>query len=276
MRLNRYLALAGAGSRRGCEELILDGAVRINGKICKELATTVTESDEVVVNGRPVHAQQLTYILLNKPVGYVSSKEDEKGRKTIFDLLTPDLIQSRLFHVGRLDRDSEGLIILTNDGEFAQRLTHPSHGVEKEYQVTLNKPFDPKLGKKLKAGIHIPIETVLKESDLKKTGSKKSGYKKSEAKKLIYKRAFAEAIGPFSSTHSRRLKLVLKQGYKRQIRLMLYSLGYEVENLTRTRIGTIKSGKLPTGAWRFLSQKEVDALRKPKRRLPKTYKAKIA
>ena len=141
MRLNRYLAAAGLGSRRACETIIIAGRVSINGRPCRELATTVSPGDSVKVDGRSVSVQENYYLLINKPVGYVSSASDELGRQTVFDLLPPGL--PRLFHVGRLDRDSEGLLLLTNDGALAQKLTHPRHEVEKDYEVALNKEFNP-------------------------------------------------------------------------------------------------------------------------------------
>src|SRR5262245_54475491 len=125
MRLNRYLALAGLASRRACEEIILAGRVRINGHFVKNLATEVRDNDKVEVDGRPVKASAHQYWALNKPRGYHCTASDPEGRHTIFELLPPDL--PRMFYVGRLDADSEGLLIVTNDGNLAQKLTHPSN-----------------------------------------------------------------------------------------------------------------------------------------------------
>ena len=226
MRLNRFLASAGLGSRRGVEKLILEGHVTINGEPCLDLSTTVLPSDAVKVNGRLVHVEQPCYILLNKPKGFLCTASDEKGRRTIFDLLPKGF--PRLFNVGRLDMESEGLLILTNDGALAQHLTHPSHGVEKEYVVILDKPFEPAKREKLLRGFHI-----------------EGGRAKMEG---------LAQLGPV------KLKVVLRQGIKRQIRLMFYDLGYEVEQLTRIRIGQLKAQNLPLGAWRMLTPREIGGL----------------
>ena len=227
MRLNRFLASAGLGSRRSCEALVSSGAVSINGRRIQNLATQVADGDEVRVNGRPVRTAAKTTVLFNKPRHLTTTKSDERGRRTIYDILPAEF--STLFHVGRLDRESEGLLLLTNDGDLAQWLTHPSHRIEKEYEVELDKPFDPAHAAKLLRGFHIEGGKARFES-LRQTGPS-------------------------------RIRVVLKQGIKRQIRLMLYDRGYEVERLRRTRIGRINDHKLPPGAWRQLTKKELDQLR---------------
>lgn len=238
MRLNRFLAAAGLGSRRSCEQLIASGAVVINGHRIDSLATTVAPGDDVRVKGRPVRAAALVTILLNKPRGYVVTRSDEHGRRTVYDLLGNE--HANLFHVGRLDKESEGLLLMTNDGALAQKLLHPSHGVEKEYEVEIDKPFDPELTSKLLRGVHI-----------------EGGRGRFESLRIV---------GP------KLLRVVLKQGIKRQIRLMFYRLGYEVERLRRIRMGPLKDSKLPPGAWRVLATKELDQLAnsaKPERRSTK-------
>lgn len=225
MRLNRFLAHAGLGSRRGCEELILSGRVTVNGAVATNLATQIGEKDAVKVNGRLVRTERTLSALLHKPAGYVCSASDEAGRKTIFDLLPANW--PRLFHVGRLDKESEGLLIVTNNGDLSLKLTHPRFKVEKEYEVEIDRPFAFEDREKLLKGFHIP-----------------GG------------RAKAEHVYKLSQT---RLKLVLKQGLKRQIRLMLYELGYEVKRLVRTRIGKLKLD-VPPGEWRLLTEKEINSL----------------
>lgn len=227
MRLNRFLASAGLGSRRSCEALVSSGAVSINGKRIQNLATQVADVDDVRVNGRAVRTAAKTAVLFNKPRHFTTTRSDERGRRTIYDILPAEF--STLFHVGRLDRESEGLLLLTNDGDLAQRLTHPSHRIEKEYEVELDKPFDPAHAAKLLRGFHIEGGKARFES-LRQTGPN-------------------------------RIRVVLRQGLKRQIRLMLYDRGYEVERLRRTRIGRITDHKLPPGAWRHLTKKELDQLR---------------
>ena len=226
MRLNRFLAAAGLGSRRSCEDLIASGAVAINGSRVEKLATVVAEGDDVRVHGRIVRVARPVYVLFHKPRGFVVTKSDERGRKTVYDLLPPEF--ATLFHVGRLDKDSEGLLLLTNDGDFAQNLTHPSHGIEKEYEVTLDKPFDPSHSAKMIRGIFI------------------------EGGRARFERIRIAGPG--------RVKVVLRQGLKRQIRLMFYDMGYEVERLKRTRIGSIHDEKMPAGSYRHLTPREVQSL----------------
>ena len=226
MRLNRFLAAAGLGSRRSCEELIASGAVVINGTRIVKLATTVGEGDDVRVNGRQIHVAKPVYLIFNKPRGIVVTRADERGRRTVYDFLPPEF--ATLCHVGRLDKESEGLLLLTNDGDMAQRLTHPSHEVDKEYEVTLNKPYDPALSAKLLRGIFI-----------------EGG------------RGRFEKVNILSSN---RVKVTLRQGIKRQIRLMFYDLGYEVERLIRTRIGDVRDSGLHSGAYRHLKPRELASL----------------
>jgi 23S rRNA pseudouridine2605 synthase len=226
MRLNRFLAAAGLGSRRSCEQLIAEGSVVINGHKVVNLATQVSPDDDVRVKGRPVHTAPPVTLLLNKPRGFVVTRSDEQGRRTVYDLLESG--HASLFHVGRLDKESEGLLLMTNDGALAHRLAHPSQGIEKEYEVELDKPFDPALAPKLLRGVHI-----------------EGGRGRFESVR---------------ATAPKVLRVVLKQGLKRQIRLMLYRLGYEVERLRRIRMGPLTDFKLPPGAWRPLTRKELDLL----------------
>lgn len=235
MRLNRFLASAGLGSRRGVEELITQGSVRVNGQVVTNLATQILPTDSVKVGSRLIRAEQPIYAVLHKPPGFVCTADDEFERRTIFELLPPSW--PRVHHVGRLDKESEGLIFVTNDGDLTHVLTHPSHEVEKEYDVLLDKPFAPDDREKLLRGFRI-----------------EHGFAKCEG---------VEIIKPD------RLRLILAQGLKRQIRLMLYKLGYEVKRLFRIRIGPIRIEGLARGEWRFLSQKEVAALRGAKP-VPKT------
>lgn len=223
MRLNRYLSLCGIASRRGSEQIILDGRVAINGRPCRELATQVSPEDEVMVDGRPVRAATGVVIALNKPRGYLCTRSDEKSRATIYDLLP--LKYQNLHHVGRLDKESEGLILMTNRGDLSQRLMHPSQGVEKEYEVTVDKALDQATLAKLVKGMQT-----------------EEGFAKAE-------RAWMEG--------GYRAHVVLKQGLKRQIRLMMYQLGFEVERLIRVRIGWLQLKGLAKGGWRELTDTEV-------------------
>ncbi len=226
MRLNRHLATAGFGSRRACEELIREGRVTLNGRVCVELATVVAPGDQVSVGGRRAHVQQSLTLLAYKPRGLVCTASDEAGRPTVLSLLPRGL--PRLFPVGRLDRESEGLLLLTNDGELALRLTHPRYKVEKEYEVRLDKPFDIAHAARLLKGFHIP-----------------GGRAKIESVTLL---------------RPDRVRLVLRQGIKRQIRLMLYELGYEVKTLCRVRIGPLTDPRIRPGQWRELTGAELEIL----------------
>ncbi len=231
MRLNRYLASAGFGSRRGCEELIRTARVTINGQVCTNLATEVSDDDFVKVNGKRAVAEKLLYVLINKPRGYLCTAADTHERRTIFDLLPRGW--PRIFHVGRLDKESEGLLILTNDGELSLHLTHPRFKIEKEYEVLLDRPLEGEAREKLLKGVRI-----------------EGG------------RAKAELVRVISPTV---IRVVLKQGLKRQIRLMFRALGYEVKELVRFRIGSLHLGEMRPGEWRFLTAKEVAALKSPAR-----------
>ena len=235
MRLNRFLAAAGFGSRRACEALITDGKVSINGHFIRDLATTVGPDDEVRVTGKSAKPAAHVYLLLHKPRGFLCTRSDERGRRTIFDLVPGHF--GRLFHVGRLDMESEGLIMLTNDGALAERLTHPTHEVEKDYEVLLDKAFDAAEAPKFLRGFFI-----------------EGG--KAKAERL-------HVLAP------QLVKVVLRQGIKRQIRLMFYKFGYEVKRLMRIRIGGIEMGPLKPGQWRLLKAREVALLAgtdKPKKK----------
>ncbi len=227
MRLNKFLASAGLGSRRSCEQLILDGRVVVNGEKCIELATQVGNSDSVKVDGKLVKPQSTMTLLLNKPRGYLCTCSDTQNRRTIYDLIPANF--PRLSHVGRLDKESEGLIVLTNDGDLSLRMTHPRYKIEKEYEVKLDRAFDFDLAAKMRKGIHI-------EGGI----------------------ARAEKVARISKS---LVRVILRQGIKRQIRLMFYELGYEVLDLRRVRIGSIVISDLRPGHWRLLSGREIESLK---------------
>ena len=223
MRLNRYLSQCGIASRRGAEQIISEGRVSINGHIITNLATQVEPDDKVIVDGKPVQSELPVVLALNKPKGYLCSRGDTHDRMTIYDLL-PERFQ-HLHHVGRLDKESEGLLLMTNRGDLSHRLIHPSMGAEKEYEVVVNKPMSQETMARLVKGM--PTE---------------EGHAKAE-------RAWMET--------GYRCHVVLKQGLKRQIRLMFYYLGFEVERLTRTRIGWLNLRHLQKGGWKELKEHEV-------------------
>jgi len=237
IRLNRFLAQSGFGSRRACEQFILDGRVTINGKVVTDLSTQVGEDDQVKLGSRLARNEAATRTLtamLNKPKGFLCTADDPEGRRTIYDLLPPDW--PRVFYVGRLDVDSEGLLIVTNDGALAQRLTHPSYKLPKTYEVTLDREFDFSLADKLRKGVLI------------------------EGKK-----ARVEEIHHLGGSS---VKVVLMQGIKRQIRIMFLYLGYKVRRLMRTEIGGLKLDRLPSGQWKQLSDKDIAKYLSPQKAPP--------
>jgi 23S rRNA pseudouridine2605 synthase len=226
VRLNKYLASCGVGSRRACDELIASGRVDVNGSPCVKLATRVTETDSVRVDGKRVFPKEEIVVIFHKPRGYVCTRSDELGRETIYSLLPASL--SALHHVGRLDTDSEGMLILTNDGDLSQQLMHPSKSVEKEYLVTSNQAFENAHLDQFLAGV------FTEEGKLR-----------------------AKHIERISA---RRIKVVLDHGAKRQIRVMFEALGYQVTKLLRVRIGNLWLGDLEIGRWAVLNAKEVKML----------------
>ena len=228
MRLNRFLAAAGVGPRRHCDELIAAGRVAINGKTCTDFSAQPDARDHVKVDGKLVHVAPPLTIMLHKPAGFVSTRKDPHARDTVFDLLPGKF--SRLFNIGRLDAQTEGLLLLTNDGDLAQQITHPRYKIDKEYEVTLDRPWDLAHGPKLLRGIV-----------------------------LDGRRA---RIARLHSTSATRLRVVLRQGINRQVRRMFEALGYHVKRLVRVRIGSLRLGDLPRGHWRALTKHELESIAK--------------
>jgi 23S rRNA pseudouridine2605 synthase len=233
MRLNRFLALAGVSSRRGAEEFIRDGRVTVNGTVCTDFSMQVFSSDRVKVEGRLIRAGEYHYLLLNKPRNFLSTRADEKSRRSIYDLLPASL--PKLAHVGRLDLESEGLLLLTNNGELAFRISHPKFKLEKEYLVTLDREFMAEDAPKTKKGVY-----------------------------LAEGRARFVSI---SKINARQVRVVLTQGLNRQVRRVFAALGYKVRRLQRIRLGPLTDHGLGPGEVRFLSREEVDSLMRPKRNL---------
>ena len=226
MRLNRFLAAAGLGSRRHCDELIATGRVIINGKVCTNFSAQPGARDHVKVDGRLVRAAPALTVMLHKPAGFVSTRKDEHARGTVFDLLPQKF--SRLFNIGRLDAQTEGLLLLTNDGDLAQALTHPRYETDKEYEVTLDQPWDPALAAKLLQGIFLDGQRA--------------------------------RIARLHSISATRLRVVLQQGINRQIRRMFKTVGYHVKHLLRVRVGNLRLADLPPGHWRVLTKRELASL----------------
>ena len=231
MRLNKFLASAGIASRRKCDQLIQEGLVSVNGKVVSELGTVINEKkDKVFYEGRQISLpSSFVYIKLNKPKGYACTAKDEKGRKTIYDLLPQG---ERLFSIGRLDYDTEGLIILTNDGDFANKVAHPRYSVDKEYHVT--------------------IEGQIKESELAvlRKGVVIDGERMPSAK--------VEFLS--SDGKTTKLSVVIDEGMNRQVRRMFEAIGKTIKLFKRVRIGNVKLGGVKRGDFRDLTTQELDNL----------------
>lgn len=239
--LQKYIAEAGLCSRRQAEELIRGGKVRVNGKVA-ELGARVTEEDEVLVNKEIIKKAKKIYLILNKPEGYVCTNRCFKGEDNVFDLIK---MKERLYVVGRLDKNSCGLVLVTNDGDMTERITHPRYGHEKEYEVRIkNKELHSSSEyKEIKNNSKDLILNFEKGIDIGE------GDGKVKAKKMEY-------LG------DNKFKIVLTTGKKRQIRRMFKVLGLEIVDLIRTRIGSIELGKLKIGEWRYLKNEEISKLLK--------------
>ncbi len=226
-RLQKVLAAAGVDSRRKCEDLILDGSVRVNRKVVCELPVFVDpEKDVITVNGKKIHASQKVYFLLNKPKGVICTSSDPRGRKKAIDLVP---CSERIFCVGRLDADTTGLIILTNDSELTNKLTHPKYEMPKTYLVSVKGKVDGGAAEKLKRGIRL-AEGKTERASVK-----------------ILKRSHKESS----------IEITIRQGLNRQIRRMLAGLGYKVIRLKRTHIGKLNLRGLGAGRYRKLSSSEI-------------------
>lgn len=231
VRLQKILAQAGICSRRGCEALIAAGRVTVNGDRAV-VGQKIQAADAIAVDGRPVqaHRQGFAYYALNKPRGVVSTVRDEWGRRTVLDLVRPP---ARVYPVGRLDADSEGLVLLTNDGELAHRLTHPRYQVPKVYEVEARGSITEAELVRLQRGIRLD-----------------DGPARAAEAVLLSRMAAASLV-----------RLVMTEGRKHEVRRLLAAIGHEVLSLRRTAIGPLALGALEVGRWRTLSAEEVGALR---------------
>lgn len=230
-RLQKVLAAAGVASRRAAEQLILDGRVTVDGETVTELGTKVDpETARIAVDGKPIPSQRMRYIMLNKPGGYITTLSDERGRRTVADLVD---VPERVVPVGRLDRPTMGLLLFTNDGEVAHRIMHPRYKIEKEYEVLVDGFPPPAVLQRLRAGINIDGQKVIPE----------------EVRPLR------------QTTEGLLLKVVIHEGRNRIVRRMFEAVNYPVLRLVRTRVGPIQLGNLPRGAWRDLTEGELEQLR---------------
>ena len=231
VRLQKYLADAGVASRRAAEGLITGGHVRVNNAVVTTLGTRVDPTrDEVAVDGQPVRPRKKLYVALNKPKGYLCTRDDPEQRRVVGQLLPKEW--GNLHTVGRLDRDSEGLLLLTNDGEFSLRLTHPRYGVRKRYVAVVTGRFEERNLPRLTAGIEDDGELL---------------------------RAEKARLMSANNSHS-TVELELAEGRNREVRRLLGALGHEVEVLRRVQVGPIRLGELPPGRWRVLTPAEIKSL----------------
>lgn len=223
-RVQKILAQAGVASRRKCEEFIAKGRVSVNGKVIKLGDKANPDKDKIVVNGRLIKLEKKVYIMLNKPKNFVTTVSEQFGMKTVLDLVR---VPERVFPVGRLDKNTEGLLLLTNDGDFTNKLTHPRYKVLKEYFVVLDKPLSEKVMEQLQEGVVI------------------------DDKKVDFSRLdFA----------GREVFLRIHEGRKHIVRRLFEKLGFHVSRLVRTRVGSLDLGELKPGKWRFLSPSELSRL----------------
>ncbi|MCX7843181.1 MAG: rRNA pseudouridine synthase [Clostridia bacterium] len=232
MRLQKYLAQCGLASRRKAEELIKQGRVSVNGIKVSEMGLKISERDIVLVDGKKTALEaKKIYIMLNKPCGYITSAKDQFSRKTVLDLV--EGVEERVYPVGRLDYDTSGLLILTNDGEFTNRMTHPRHETNKVYIAEVKGRPDSQDLSSFEKGLSI------------------DNYITAPAKiKIMEKKADSTVA-----------EIIIHEGRNRQIRKMCSAIGHPVISLKRIAIGGLKLGELPEGQWRYLTDAEIDLLR---------------
>lgn len=232
MPLNKYIAHSGVCSRRDAAEIIKSGKVKVNGELITEPGHKITTTDEVKVGGKKVYpAQNLVYILLNKPKDYITTTEDPQNRKTVLDLIK-QVTPERIYPVGRLDRNTSGVLLLTNDGELAQKLTHPSNEIKKVYAVTLDKPLEKK-----------DFEAILKGVTLDDGIAK------------------VDVLAYTDAQDKTQIGVELHSGRNRIVRRIFEHFGYDVKGLDRVVFAGLTKKNVPRGKWRFLTEREVRELK---------------
>ena len=232
MRINKYIAQAGIASRRKADQLIESGNVKINGAVMREPGYDVKEGDKVVVNGRLIEKKQkLIYVLVNKPMGMVTTASDDKDRATVMDIVND--IDERLFPVGRLDYNTTGALIMTNDGDLTYRVTHPKHELGKTYRVLVKGVLSDERARKLRNGVDI------------------GGYVTGKAKVKIIKGGAGSTV----------VEITIHEGKNRQVRKMFAAVGNPVQELERIAIGEIRLGHLRPGHYRKLTRDEIEYLK---------------
>ncbi len=222
-RLSKILAASGVASRRSCEEIIFAGRVEVNGAICKIPQTMVGPKDSIMVDGEPVKSiEKKVYYILNKPVGYVCTHAKQRASKIVMDLF--EEVEERLFTVGRLDKDTSGLLIVTNDGHFANEVIHPSHNIQKEYLVKTDQDISDDHLKAIASG-------------------------------TLVEGTFVKPL-KVSKVRKGTVKVIIMEGKKREVRHLMEAAGLKVRELSRIRLGGLILGRLPLGSWRTLTERE--------------------
>ncbi|MBE5761997.1 MAG: rRNA pseudouridine synthase [Clostridiales bacterium] len=232
MRLQKYMAMSGVASRRKSEELIKEGRVSVNGNIIREMGVEVSDNDIVCFDGKPIRQEmRKRYIMLNKPVGYMTTMSDPQGRDTVAKLVSE--ISERVYPVGRLDYETEGMLLMTNDGELANRLTHPRYEIEKTYYARIGGTLSEDDVRQMTSGMTLP-----------------DGHKAAPAKVKVLERAGSTTL----------VEVTVHEGHNRIIRQMFEKLDKNLLGLRRERIGQLSLGGLPMGRWKHLSPGEVKYL----------------
>ncbi len=234
-RLQKILAQANIASRRKSEEIILEGRVKVNGVLVTELGFKVNRSDRIEVDGKPIELAEHLYFLLNKPTGFVSTTSDEKNRKTVLDLLTEEHRDIRLYPVGRLDFDTAGILLMTNDGEFTNRMTHPEHEIEKEYLARVEGIVIRKKIVQLRKGVYIDDDYLAVPKEVR-------------------------LIELNKDQQSTLISITLAEGRNKQVRKMMDAIGHPVKKLTRIRYDFLTLEGVERGAYRPLKVHEVKKL----------------
>ncbi len=231
IRLNRYIANSGVCSRRDADALIAKGEITVNGKVVTEMGMRVGKSDKVVYNGKTLNPENRVYILLNKPRNTVSTSSDPEGRRTVIDIVA-NACEERIYPVGRLDRNTTGVLLLTNDGDLSKKLTHPSYEIKKIYHVKLSTPLSKNHFDDLRGGIEL-----------------EDGFMK------------VDAISYVDSENKKEIGVEIHSGKNRIVRRLFEHLGYEVIYLDRVYFSGLTKAAVPRGKWRFLTEKEVTMLK---------------
>jgi 23S rRNA pseudouridine2605 synthase len=234
IRINKYLALCGLGSRRGVENLIVKGRISVNGEKISDLSLTIDPDSDIIKydNRRLNPITRKYYLILNKPKGYITSTRDERGRPIVMDLIPEKYKRAGVFPVGRLDKDTEGLLLFTNDGETSYKLAHPKYGIQKEYLVELNLPLDDKTKSRIENGI------------------------------FLYGKKTKPATVEFVGGNRKRIKMIIYEGMKRQVKMTFINFGYRVKGLRRYSFGPLNLSGIDTGSFRLLKAREIKLIKK--------------